>query len=223
MGKFFSVDSPFYRFATRIADIMILNLLWIICSIPIVTIGASTTAVYYVCLKMVKDEETYIVKSFFKSFKENFKQATILWLLFVGISGIMGVNYYYLFKMSESENMLLKGLTILVTILYVFSFLYAFPLLARYENRLHKIIMNSMMISIRYLDRTIKIVLMLAALALIGFYSHETLILVLLLGVGILCYVITSFVLKIFEDLERQRAEWEEKNAIILEEIGKED
>jgi uncharacterized membrane protein YesL len=219
MGKFFSIDSPFYRFATRVADIMILNLLWIVCSIPLVTIGASTTAVYYVCLKMVKDEETYIVKSFFKSFKENFKQGTILWLLFVGISGILGANYYYLFKVSEAENMVLKGLTILVTIIYAFSFLYAFPLLARYESPVHKTIINSIMISIRYLNRTVMIVLILAALVGLGFYSKETLIFVLLLGVGVLCYVITCFVLKIFEDLEKLRKAWEENNLNAQEEM----
>lgn len=212
MGKFFSFDSSFYRFATRIADIMILNVLWIICSIPIVTIGASTTAVYYVCLKMAKDEETNIVKSFFKSFKENMKQGTILWLLFVTVSGILGVSFYYLFKVSESENTILKGIAILVTIIYVFSFLYVFPLLARYENTIQKTIINSMMISIRYLDRTIMIGLILAVLIVIGFYSKEILIFTLLLGVGVLCYVITNIVLKIFKDLDKLRAEWEENN-----------
>lgn len=219
MGKFFSVDSLFYRFATRVVNIMILNLLWIVCSIPIVTIGASTTAVYYVFLKIVKKEETYIIKSFFKSFKENFKQGTILWFLFALISGILGAIYYYLFKLSDAENMVPKGLTILVTIIYIFSFLYVFPLLARYENPLHKTIINSIMISIRYLNRTIAIVLIIAALVGIGFYSIETLLVVLLLGVGVLCYIITCFVLKVFEDLEKLRMEWEENNSNTHEEI----
>lgn len=212
MGKLFNNDSSFYRFATRIANIMILNVLWIICSIPIVTIGASTIAVYYVCLKMVKNEETNIVKAFFKSFKENFKQGTMLWLMIAIFSCILGASYYYLFAVSEANNTILKGVIILVTIIYVFSFLYVFPLLARYDNTIQKTIINSFMISIRYLDRTIKLVLILAALIAIGFYSKVALIFVILLGVGVVCYINTSIILKIFEGLDKLREEWEANN-----------
>ena len=76
MGHFFSMDNKFFTFMGRVADLCILNIICLICCIPIVTAGASITAMYYVTLKMVRNEEAYIVRSFFKSFKENFKQAT---------------------------------------------------------------------------------------------------------------------------------------------------
>ena len=75
------MDNKFFVFMGRVADLMILNILCIICCIPIITIGASVTAMYYVTLKMTRNEESYIVRSFFKSFKENFKQATVIWLV----------------------------------------------------------------------------------------------------------------------------------------------
>lgn len=71
----------------RAADLMILNIVFIICCLPIVTIGASLTALHYVTLKMVRNEESYIVKSFFKSFKQNFKQATIINLIMLLFGG----------------------------------------------------------------------------------------------------------------------------------------
>ena len=78
MGRFFNMDNKFFVFMGKVADLCMLNLLCIACCIPVVTAGASLTALYYVTLKMVRNEEAYIFRSFFKSFKENFKQATII-------------------------------------------------------------------------------------------------------------------------------------------------
>ena len=81
MGKFFDMDSPVMRVLNRVGDLMIMNFLMILCCIPVITAGAAFTAMHYVLLKIVRGEEGYLIKGFFKSFKENFKQATILWLL----------------------------------------------------------------------------------------------------------------------------------------------
>ena len=68
MGRLFSLDSPLFSFLSKVADLILLNILVIICCIPVITVGASMTALHYVVLKMVRDEESYIVRSFFKSF-----------------------------------------------------------------------------------------------------------------------------------------------------------
>ena len=73
--KFLEIDSPFMRVLGRIADLMIINFLTILLCIPVVTAGAAFTAMHYVMLKLVRDEEGYIVKQYFKSFKENFVQS----------------------------------------------------------------------------------------------------------------------------------------------------
>ena len=78
MGRFFNLDSPVMVALTKMADLIIVNLLAFFCCLPIITVGASMTALHYVVLKIVRDEECYIVKGFFKSFKDNFKQATII-------------------------------------------------------------------------------------------------------------------------------------------------
>ena len=81
MSSFFNMDSPLWRFLGRLADIMILNIVFLITCIPIVTIGAAWTSLSYVTLKMSRDEESYIVKSYFKAFRQNFRQATVIWIL----------------------------------------------------------------------------------------------------------------------------------------------
>ena len=75
MGGLFSVDGKFAQFMGKLADIIILNVLLVVCSIPIVTAGAAATAFYYVMLKLVKNEESYVFRSFLKAFRENFKQS----------------------------------------------------------------------------------------------------------------------------------------------------
>lgn len=72
MGRIFGLESPFMNFLNRVADLIWLNILTMICCIPVVTIGASLTAMNYVLLKMAKNEEGYITKAFFKSFKSEF-------------------------------------------------------------------------------------------------------------------------------------------------------
>ena len=81
MGRFFNMDNKFFVFMGRIADLCMLNILCIVCCIPVITAGASLTALYYVTMKMVRNEESYIFRSFFKSFKQNFKQATVINLI----------------------------------------------------------------------------------------------------------------------------------------------
>ena len=89
MGRFFNMDNKFFTFMGRIADLCILNIICLVCCIPIVTAGASITAMYYVTLKMVRNEEAYIVRSFFKSFKDNFKQATVINLIMIAVGVVL--------------------------------------------------------------------------------------------------------------------------------------
>ena len=79
--KIFDLDSPLMNVLNKMADLMWLNILTLICCIPIITAGAALTSMHYVALKIVRNEESYITRNFFKSFKTNFRQATVIWLL----------------------------------------------------------------------------------------------------------------------------------------------
>ena len=79
--KFFNYDSPFWSFMSRIADLVIVNILWLVFCIPVFTIGASTAAMYRVTLNLVRGEGGGVVRSFWASFKLNFKQGVLLFLI----------------------------------------------------------------------------------------------------------------------------------------------
>ena len=114
MDKFFNLDNPVMAFMGKIADLIILNFIVILFSLPIFTIGASWTALYYVTLKMVRKEESYMFKDFWHSFKENFKQATIIWLLVLVVAAVF-VGDFLIWRMLP--DMIPQALMIVLAIL----------------------------------------------------------------------------------------------------------
>lgn len=140
----------------KITDMVVLNVLWILCCVPIVTAGSATTALYAVMLKMVRDEESYVVRSFFLAFKENFKQATIIWGLFLGISGLLCVDVYFWNSGNHGIKFMIMPL-VLLGILVFMTLQYVFPILAFFENRTKKVLKNAFLMAMGYLPYTILI------------------------------------------------------------------
>ena len=130
----FKLDSPLMNFLSKVADIMILNILIIVCSIPVFTVGAAVSAAYYMTFKMVKNEETYIVRGFFKAFKENFKQATVMWLLVLLIIGILSVDYTIIVYSGIEFSRWIRLALAPASMVLLTGVVYLFPLQARFIN-----------------------------------------------------------------------------------------
>ena len=155
MRKFFNLDSPFMIFLSDLTDVVILNVVCLLCCIPIITIGPSITAMHYVTLKMVKEEEGYILKNFFKSFKENFRQSLIAWLIFVFVTLVFIIDFRILQNMGISRY---KILAISIAAIYFFvciTMMYVFPLLSRFTNSLGQTMKNGLFMSILHIFKTI--------------------------------------------------------------------
>lgn len=155
MGRIFDLDSPVMRVLSRIADLMILNVIAAICCIPIFTIGASTTALHYVVLKLARGEEGYILKDFFKSFKTNFKQATIIWLIMLAFILIYVADIYLVFYSGIEFPQALKVVIMAVGILALVVSTYIFPVLSRFDNTIKHTIKNGVVMSILALPKSI--------------------------------------------------------------------
>ncbi|MDZ4910646.1 DUF624 domain-containing protein, partial [Clostridium perfringens] len=119
MDNLFRYDNKFFEILGKITDIVILNLLCIISCLPIVTIGTSITAAYSVAIKMIKDEETYIVKEFIRSFKENFKTSTIVWTIMLIIGGVLLFDFYMSrLVLNELISKVLQFIFTMISIIY---------------------------------------------------------------------------------------------------------
>ena len=169
MNNLLNPDNPVMQFITKLVNAVYLNILWLLCCLPIFTIGASTTALFYVTLKMVKNEEGNITKAFFHSFKENLKQGTIIWLILLGLGIIFGIDGYVLYHM-RFENAfwtICTALFIVAVIAYAIVLMYIFPLLARFNNTTLSMFKNSIMIGMRFLLCTVLMAVIYFAMACI--------------------------------------------------------
>lgn len=152
--KIFSLDSPVIRALSRMADLLILNFFAGICCIPIITAGASFTALHYMCLKMARNEETYVVRGFFKSFKENFKQATLIWLICLAVLVLLVGDFYLIMAMPDL-NMVLRAIIFVTAIVVCCTMTFLFPVLAKFDNTIKQTIKNAFLISIIQFPKTI--------------------------------------------------------------------
>lgn len=153
MNSLLNPEGPVMQFITKIAYSAYLNILWFICCIPIFTIGASTTALFYVTLKMAKNEEGNITKAFFHSFRENFKQGTKIWMILLVAGIVLGFDGYTLYHMRFTNAFwtILTAIFIVAVVAYTIILMYIFPLLARFQNTTFAMFKNSIMIGMRFL------------------------------------------------------------------------
>ncbi len=188
MSRAFNFEGPVFTFLSRLADLFWLNLLFIVCCIPVITIGAATTALYYVTLKMAKDEEGYITRSYFKSFKENFKQATVIWIGFLVVGMIMitdlrivnGGNTAEILSIPALGNVIMVAVFLMgIVILMVGT--YIFPILAQFDNTIKNTAKNAFLISIRHLPYTIAMLVITAIPVVLIWFFPALFILVLIM------------------------------------------
>ncbi|MCR5001134.1 MAG: DUF624 domain-containing protein [Lachnospiraceae bacterium] len=205
MGKIFSLDSPFVQFMNKVADIMWLNILFVICCIPVITIGASITAMYYVTLKMVRNEEAYITKSFFKSFRLNFKQATAIWLILLAAGGLLAIDYAIMSGRMGVEigngtvATVMQVLLITVSVFYIFTATFVFPVLSKFYNSIKNTVKNAFIMSIRHFPVTLACIAVMIVVALLIIYVPIMLMLSIFLLFSLAAYANSFMFVRVFD------------------------
>jgi uncharacterized membrane protein YesL len=254
MGKFFDLDSPLIRGLNKFADVMWLNILVLIFSIPLIVqqylmlgailfdeqaatsqgvvfsyvfwawlvgivvsipIGPALTAMHFVLLKIVREEESYITKTFFKSFKENFVQSMILQIIQFAAGGIIVID----FLLMRGQSPVLKYVTMAVGIILYLASLYIYPLQSKFVNKITGTIKNAFLVSIMALPRTFAMAIV-TLLPFLFLYFFEMKVVPILILIGIagpayLCAALYNDTFKKFEPKEETLTEEQElENAI---------
>ena len=138
----------FFNFMNMFGDMFFLNVVFFATSVPIITLGASFTALYSVTLKMVRKEEGKVVPSYFKAWKQNFIPATKAWAVILIYLYLMYVEYQFMLQMSRQSQNIMFFVMGLEMLLLAFILPLLFPLIARYENTTFNYIRNSLVFSI---------------------------------------------------------------------------
>ena len=196
--RLFSYDSKFSQIMLKLCYGCYLNLLWMVCSLPVFTAGAATAALYDVTLRLAREEEPPLTSRFFKAFRENFRQATILWLILLGVGALLGADGYILYRLSKGTTGVVPvvctlGLALIIAaaIAYVIVLLYVFPLVASVKNTNWAMLKNALLIGIHYLFCTILVFAIHFAMffAVVAIYTP-----LIIFGEG-LCALLSSYLL----------------------------
>ena len=223
MGKLFDLDSPIMRFLSRMADMIILNILMMICCIPIITVGAACTAMHYVLLKMVRDEEGYLIRGFFKSFVQNFKQATLIWL-FMLVVIIVFLGDWLIFRASGDTfpKALVVGVAAIGIIVLMVA-MFVFPLLARFDNSIKNTIHNAALLAFANLPKTLLMILMYALPFIIGYFSVYSYIFIFMFGISLPAYGAAWLYSNIFKRYEPKNEQVSDMDFSLNVEWGEEE
>ena len=151
MSGLFRYDGPVVTFFMKLGDMIILHVLWLLCCLPVVTIGPATVAAHYVALKLVRDEGRSVRQMFFKSFKRNMRQGIPLGLICLGAGGLLGLDLYLcVFKMEGSNmfKLVMMAALIFLTVLYLITMLYVWAVMARFENTIRRTLLNAFLLGL---------------------------------------------------------------------------
>ena len=200
----FNYDGPLMHFLNKLSDVVILNILFIVCCIPVFTIGASCTALYSVTLKMAKNEESYVTKTFFKAFKDNFKISTACWLILAVIGVLLMVDYRIAPQLFKGLSFVLQAVFAAFGIVLSIVFLYIFPYIARFENTVKNSFKNAILIGILNLPFTLLMLVITIGVPIISSFIGLQIsgLFWILLGFTLIAYVNSIFFRKVFYKYE---------------------
>ncbi len=140
------MDNIIVRALSRMFDLILLNLLWLACSLPVITIGASTTALYSVTLKMAANEEGYILRGFLEAFRRNWKQSTAVWLILLAAGAALGADFMIVRRLPGTLGAAGMALAGVAAALYLIETVFVFPLIAKFENTTFHMMKNAILI-----------------------------------------------------------------------------
>jgi uncharacterized membrane protein YesL len=206
--KFFSIDSPIYKFMCSLTNIFLLNLCWLIGCIPIVTIGTSTVAAFDVALKMADNEEGYVMKQFFQAYKKNLKQGFALEIVTAVCAYVVWLDFQ-LFNAVEGNPLILLIVGFITAYIFACSLIYAYPQAARYVNTVPKMMQNSFRISMRFWVRTLFLVIAVVVECAAFLWNTMMLFIGVLVGPACIIYTISAVAKPIFKIIEKGNASGE--------------
>lgn len=204
MNKWFDLNSPIMMGLSRMADLAILSVLWFVCCLPVITIGASTTAMYYVALKMVREEEEEkIATVFFRAFKSNFKQATAMNMISLVIGVVLLLDSWIMLGAQGSMVTFSAAAFFVMFIWLLCIMFYAYPLQAQFYNTVKQTLINAAILSMRKFPITIIIFVLNMLPVILAFISLNLLIrttpLWILLAPGVVAYINAKLFAKMFD------------------------
>lgn len=200
--KFLSYDSPLGKIGTTLFDLIWLQILVVLTSIPLFTIGASFTAMHTVLLKMYRDNLTSVSKEYFRAFAANFKQSTLIWLLYMVCIAVMVADYLLSIQIPDTGLRIVLQLLPIPLVILCITLTWVFVLLSRYQNTIRQTLKNSLLICISRPFTTIGMLLICAVPVVLLIFVPSMTMLVVFMGISTAGYMCAILYSRIFDQLE---------------------
>lgn len=153
----FKIDNPFFSLMDKIGDLIILNILWLVCCLPVITAGAASTAMFSVVMKMSAGEDPVIIRTFFKAFRENFKQSTWTFLLFLVSGAFLFIDFLAAPTLPGLAGKLLLVGSVSFGVLWFWALLYSFPVLLNFHAGIKETVRKALLMSFQNLPSTLAV------------------------------------------------------------------
>ncbi len=188
------------RILTHIFDFILLNILWLLTSIPIVTLGAATAALYSVMMSVVEKKEGYIIKDYWKAFCRNFKQSTVVWILLLFLGACLWFDLTLIGVVPGLFRQIGTVVLGAVLIFYFMECIFVFPLIAKFENSTGNMIKNALLIPVSRLPYALMILFMTGTAIIVTFLNQRTIMIGAVIwsaiGVSVLSYANSLLLVK---------------------------
>lgn len=153
----FNPEHGVYRLTEKIADLLILSVFWLVCSIPLVTLGPATTALYNTVVRCILGDERNSWVLFFRTFKRNFKVGALTSLVVIPLAAVLVILHEVLYQMALTDDV---GYTLFFAyrvflLLPIGFFCYLFPVLSRFTFQVNGLLVNCGKLAIAHLPSTV--------------------------------------------------------------------
>lgn len=216
MGSFFNLDNKLFTFLSKVWDILVLSLIYIVLCLPVITIGPATTALYYTVVKVIRRDRGYVIHEFFHSFKTNFKNGAITGIILTIFYFIMYFDQHYARSLGGTQKFLLTSALNAILFILVSETIYVFPVLSRFTLNTKALFKTAFFMSVKHLPYTLVMMAILTAFAIACYITP--IIIILIPGVCcLLCSFIMEQVLKKYMPNQSKRGEDNQRDEWYLE------
>lgn len=218
-------QNPLIRVLEVFGNLFVLNVLFLICCIPVITVGASTTALYAMCFRMIKNEEGPIVRGFFGVFKKEFKNATLAWVIAIIAFAIIWAEFLYVSNFADGAASFYSILLVVESIIFAMILPFLFPLIARFENTLGNYFKNAFLLSLSNLWAWIKVTIAWAAPIILSlrypFIILSFWYLWMIIIFGLIAYGTSHTMVKVFDRVNTTKEQKQEQEKTKAEDARK--
>lgn len=200
----FAADGKLARFLNTLGNLIVLNILTILLMTPVITAGAAMTALYTMTMRMARNEEGSIIKGYFRAFADNFKQATILWIIGGGLILFLFFDIWLLKSIEGNFGLGYRLLLLVIALFFSMELIHVFAVLARFDNTIKNTIKNALLFCVGYFPQAILMLVVTLIPLVLLIASWRFISVNFLIGISGPAYLAGWYFKFIFKNYEKQ-------------------